>query len=102
MARVGLWGIAAFFLAGLICMFIKTDTASHVVLMVQIAIGSWTGIVMLYLGAQGSVDYKTTQVLGNTIERREEHIVEEITITQIELDADSDLPPEEIEHENRG
>lgn len=81
MARVGLYGIAAFFLTGLVCMFIKPETSSQVVLLVQIAIGSWTGIVMLYLGAQGSVDYKTTQVLGNSIEKRDEtrteHVIHE-------------------------
>jgi hypothetical protein len=81
MARAGLYGIAAFFLSGLLCMFIKPDTASHVVLLVQTAIGAWTFVIGAYLGAQGSVDYKTTQVLGNTIEKRDEtrteHIISE-------------------------
>lgn len=81
MARAGLYGIAAFFLSGLVCMFIKPDTASHVVLLVQTAIGAWTFIIGAYLGAQGAVDFKTTQALGNTVEKKEEtrteHIISE-------------------------
>lgn len=78
MARAGLFGILAFFITGLICIFIKPETAAHVVLMVQCAIGAWVGIVGIYLGAQGSVDFKTTQVLGNTIEKRDETITQHI------------------------
>jgi hypothetical protein len=74
MARAGLYGIAAFFLSGLVCMFIKPDTASHVVLLVQTAIGAWTFIIGAYLGAQGAVDFRTTKALGNTIEKRDETI----------------------------
>lgn len=81
MARAGLYGIAGFFLSGLVVLFIKPDTASHVVLLVQTSIGAWTFVVGAYLGAQGSVDYKTTQVLGNTVEKKEEikteHIISE-------------------------
>lgn len=95
MARVGLWGIGAFFLTGLACMFLKPSTAAQVVLLVQIAIGSWTGIVMVYLGAQGSVDYKTTQVLGNTIEKRDETVnIHEERIFKVEK-----LDPKDLDEE---
>lgn len=76
MARVGLWGIGGFFLTGLGCMFLKPDTAGHVVGLVQVTIGAWTGIVMLYLGAQGSVDFATTNALKNTIEKKDETYTE--------------------------
>lgn len=76
MARVGLWGVGGFFVCGLVCMFVKPETAGHAVLLVQTALGAWTGIVMLFLGAQGSVDYKTTQVLGNTVEKKDETYTE--------------------------
>ncbi len=76
MAKVGLWGVGAFFIAGIACMFLKPDTAAHVVGLVQVTIGAWTGIVMLYLGAQGTVDYATTNALSNSIEKKDETYTE--------------------------
>lgn len=96
MAKNGLWGVAVFFGVGIAAAVFLPAVAAQVVILVQTAIGAWTAICGVYLGAQGSVDFKTTQALSNTIEKRDETRTEYITITQEELDADSDIPREEV------
>src|SRR5207249_602948 len=77
-----LWGIASFFAIGVMVFMWQPMAASQAVLLCQTVIGAWTATIAVYLGAQGSVDFKTTQVLGSAISttnssERVEHVFHE-------------------------
>jgi hypothetical protein len=63
MAVIGLKGVAGMFVGGMIGFFIKPELAPQIATLVQFGLSAWGGIVALYLGAQGSVEYKTTAAL---------------------------------------
>lgn len=95
MAIIGLKGIAGFFIAGSAMIFLRPENATSYTTLVQFALTGWGGIVGLFLGAQGSVDFKTTSALQqiNQNENREEHLVEEHrVITQGEPGAPENRP----------
>lgn len=79
MTMIGLKGIAGFFVVGALLLMFQPMIAAHVATLVQFALTAWGGIVGLYLGAQGSVDFKTTSALQDIqkTETREEHVVRE-------------------------
>lgn len=75
MAVIGLKGIAGFFVTGCVMFFIVPALAPHITTLVQFALTAWGGVVSIFLGAQGTVDFKTTAALQATDENR--HVVEE-------------------------
>lgn len=77
---IGLKGIAGFFTVGAILIFIKPDIASEIATLVQFVVTAWSGIIGIYLGAQGSVDFKTTAAIEKIQENTT--ITENITTTE--------------------
>jgi uncharacterized membrane protein YraQ (UPF0718 family) len=65
MATMGLWGVVGIALAGLVMLFVKPSVAVQSTSIIQMTLTAWSGIMVLYLGAQGAVDYKTTSALGD-------------------------------------
>jgi hypothetical protein len=63
MSIIGLKGVAAILLVTHVMIFFKPDLASHLATIAQFGLTAWGGIIALYLGAQGSVEYKTTAAL---------------------------------------
>lgn len=78
MAIIGLKGLGVGFFAGIIMIALFPAQAAHVTTMVQIGMTAWGGIVGIYLGAQGTVEYKATSALQTTIQQTEEHKEEHI------------------------
>jgi hypothetical protein len=78
MAIIGLQGVAGMFIGGMIGFFIKPALAPQIATLVQFGLSAWGGIVALYLGAQGSVEYKTTAAL--------EKVQKDETITNSQID----------------
>ena len=64
MAVIGLQGVAIFFLAGVAMFFAKPDLATQMTTLIQFAITGWSGIIALFIGAQGVVDSKTVTALS--------------------------------------
>lgn len=64
MAVIGLQGVAMFFLAGTIMFLVKPNLATQMTTLIQFAITGWSGIIALFIGAQGIVDSKTVTALS--------------------------------------
>ena len=64
---VGLKGIAGMMLVGFLLFIFKPDLASQISTLVQFGVTAWAGIVGVYLGAQGTVEYKATAALQQTL-----------------------------------
>ena len=52
-----------FFVSGGLIFLFKADLADKMVTLVNIAITAWGGVVAVFLGAQGTVEYKATSAL---------------------------------------
>jgi len=59
MAIIGLRGIIVLFILGMIMFYIKPDLATQVATVLQFTVTGWSGIIALYIGAQGAVDATT-------------------------------------------
>lgn len=68
MAIIGLKGIAGFFTVGTLMFVFRPEQAGQITTMVQIAMTAWGGVVGIYLGAQGSVEFKATSALQSTVD----------------------------------
>jgi hypothetical protein len=79
MTILGLQGIAGFFAVGALMFIFKSSIADKVTTLTQIAITAWGGIVGIYLGAQGTVEYKATAALETLNKNENVHETEEIT-----------------------
>jgi len=65
MAIIGLKGVGVFFLIGTLMFLFKPDLAAQMTTLVQFTITGWSGIIALFIGAQGVVDSKTVTALSN-------------------------------------
>lgn len=74
MAMIGLKGVAGMFVSGMLAFLFVPALAPHITTLVQFGLTAWGGIVSVYLGAQGSVEFKTTAALQNLHETKEEHV----------------------------
>ncbi len=70
MAMYGLKGVGASFVVGVMMIAFFPSTGAHVTTIVQIFMTAWGGIVGIYLGAQGSVEFKTTSALQTSQDNR--------------------------------
>lgn len=66
MTVIGLLGIGFFFVAGVLVLFLKPDLIAQMTSLVSLTTVSWTGLISLYVGAQGVVDYKTTGAIAQS------------------------------------
>lgn len=69
MAVFGLKGLGAGFAVGIIVIVLRPEISAQVTSMVQIFMTAWGGIVGIYLGAQGSVEYKSTSAMQQSIQQ---------------------------------
>lgn len=63
MTVIGLKGVGGMFIAGMIGFVFLPALAVHIATLVQFSMTAWGGIVGIYLGAKGAVDFKTTSAL---------------------------------------
>ncbi len=70
MTRFGLCGVGFFFVVGMGCLLLRPSLAGSVTNMVQIGIASWSSIVAVYLGAQATVDFKSTAAIQAATETK--------------------------------
>lgn len=72
MAIIGLKGIAGFFIVGTAMFVFRPAIAPTMTTMVQVAMTAWGGIIGIYLGAQGTVEYKATAAIQSLNENKNE------------------------------
>lgn len=74
MAMIGLKGVAGFTFMGFVLFFLRPSLAAQISTLVQVALAAWGGVVSIYLGAQGSVEFKATSALQSVQENRDIHV----------------------------
>lgn len=77
---IGLKGVGGMFLVGAIMFVFKSDLAAQIATLVQFGLTAWGGIVSIFLGAQGTVDFKTTAALQEVNKNVKEDINEKIEV----------------------
>lgn len=75
---IGLKGVGAIFLVGAGMFLWMPAIAAQIATLVQFALAAWGGIVSIFLGAQGTVDFKTTAALQAVNETKKEDKTEDI------------------------
>lgn len=63
----GIYGIFAIFIFSILLILVRPAIANHIIALAQIAIGAYAGLVGVFLGAQGAVDYRNSAGLAESI-----------------------------------
>lgn len=69
MAILGLKGVGAGAFLGLLVIVLRPAVSAQATSLIQIFMTAWGGIVGIYLGAQGSVEYKSTSAMQQSIQQ---------------------------------
>jgi hypothetical protein len=68
MAIIGLRGVAAFFLVGVLFAGVFPAAAAGVLQLVSVSTAAWGAIIAVFIGAQGTQDYATTTAISTTVQ----------------------------------
>jgi hypothetical protein len=69
-AMVGMGGVILMFGVSSAMVLLAPASAAVMPGIVQMAMTTWSGIVVAYLGVQGATDFKATSALGSEVEKK--------------------------------
>lgn len=84
MTKFGIYAILGVYVTSALLFLVKPDTAGPIVILAQIVVGAIAGLVGIFCGAQGAVDFNNASSLASVVESKKSETIERVITVRTE------------------